>query len=409
MIIKRLGYSSLIPAIRFSSVFLLTIVLTKLVSIEDYGLWSLFISISGLAVTIGSLNLMYSSQVLLNDYKDVDKPCIISNLFILKFIATLTLSLVINLYVFYSGIFDYETFLIAILFITFRVCTDFFFGISRALLMIKQQFIIFSIENISTLTFIYLYVENNGSYNIDNILILAALGQIASALYGYLVIKNYVIFTSINISAIRKFISMGVFLIPFSYLDLIIASFTPFVIQLYLGFSSVALYSLAQKIALVVTVPGSILSNIYIQTYKKSLKNSDISVQKNLQYTLYLFIIGTIVIGMTLIIFSKEIIILVSNPSYLDSIPLVSLLVICNILVVFNSFTNYFLIINKQERFIFYLWLSMLVIYFPSTLLMIKIIGINGAIYSILLISLLGLSFSLRKYGSTNTMPNNSC
>ncbi len=409
MIIRRLGYSSLIPAIRFLSVFLLTVVLTKVVSIEDYGLWSLFISISGLAVTVGSLNLMYSSQVLLSDYKDEDKPSIISNLFILKFIATLILSLVINSYVLFIGIFDYEIFLVALLYIAFRVCTDFFFGIARALLMIRQQFIIFFIENVSIVIFIFLYTDNIGSYYIKDILTLAALGQIISSLYGYLVIKKYVIFTNIKLSAIKKFISMGLFLIPFSYLDLIIASFTPFVIQLYLGLSNVALYSLAQKIALVVTVPGSILSNIYIQTYKKSLKNSDLSVQKNLKNTLYLFIIGTIVVGIALVIFSREIIILLSNTSYLDSIALVSLLVICNILVVFNSFTNYFLIIYKQERFIFYLWLFMLVLYFPSTIFMIKIIGINGAIYSILLISLLGLSFSLRKYSSINTIPNNSC
>ena len=85
MIIRRLGYSSLLPAIRFLSVFLLTIFLTKEISVEDYGLWSLFISISGLAVTIGSLNLMYSSQILLNDYEDNDKPSIITSLFVLKF------------------------------------------------------------------------------------------------------------------------------------------------------------------------------------------------------------------------------------------------------------------------------------------------------------------------------------
>ena len=190
------------------------------------------------------------------------------------------------------------------------------------------------------------------------------LGQILSALYGYWVIKDSIMFSNLRISALKKFISMGIFLIPFSYLDLIIASFTPFVIQLYLGLSSVALYSLAQKIALVVTVPGSILSNIYIQTYKNSLKNSDVSMQKNLKSTLYFFIIGTILLGMALIICSEEIVILLSSELYLGSVPLVSLLIFCNILVVFNSFINYFLIINKKETFIFYLWLSMLVIFF---------------------------------------------
>ena len=123
MIIRRLGYSSLLPAIRFLSVFLLTIFLTKEISVEDYGLWSLFISISGLAVTIGSLNLMYSSQILLNDYEDNDKPSIITSLFVLKFVVTLILSLVINSYILYTGIFVYEIFLTAMLFITFRVCT----------------------------------------------------------------------------------------------------------------------------------------------------------------------------------------------------------------------------------------------------------------------------------------------
>lgn len=409
MIIRRLGYSSLLPAIRFLSVFLLTVVLTKEISIEDYGLWSLFISISGLAVTIGSFNLMYSSQVLLNDYKDIDKPSIISSLFLLKFIITFLLSLVINFYILYVGIFDYETSLIAILFITFRVCTDFFFGIARALLMIRQQFIIFFIENISTLIFIFIYIQNNESYYIKEILIYAVLGQILSALCGYHVIKNFIVFTTLKLSAIKKFISMGFFLIPFSYLDLIIASFTPFIIQLYLGLSSVALYSLAQKIALVVTVPGSILSNIYIQAYKKSLKNSDVLMQKNLKNTLYFFIIGTVLIGLAIILLSEEIIMLLSNATYLDSIPLVLLLVICNILVVFNSFINYFLIINKKEKFIFYLWLSMIALYIPSTIFMIKIFGINGAIYSILLISIVGLSLSLKSYNSSVTKPNNSC
>ena len=287
MIIRRLGYSSLLPAIRFLSVFLLTIFLTKEISVEDYGLWSLFISISGLAVTIGSLNLMYSSQILLNDYEDNDKPSIITSLFVLKFVVTLILSLVINSYILYTGIFVYEIFLTAMLFITFRVCTDFFFGIARALLMIRQQFIIFFIENVSTLIFIVLYLQYDEPNYIKNILIYAALGQILSALYGYWVIKDSIMFSNLRISALKKFISMGIFLIPFSYLDLIIASFTPFVIQLYLGLSSVALYSLAQKIALVVTVPGSILSNIYIQTYKNSLKNSDVSMQRNLKSTLY--------------------------------------------------------------------------------------------------------------------------
>ena len=398
MVIKRLLYSSSIPGIRFLSVFILTIFLTKEITVEDYGLWSLFISISGLAITIGSFNLMYSTQILLNDIKDENKSRVISSVFIFKFIATMVLSIIINIYFFYSGVFDSDIFFIATFFILFRVCTDFFFGILRALLMIRQQFIIFTIENISTALLVAMYLQFNEIYSLKSILLLAVASQILSAVYGYFSVRKFISIRESKIQAIKPFISLGFFLIPFSYLDLIIASFTPFIIQIYLGLQKVAIYSLAQKIALIVTIPGSILSNIYIQSYKKSLADKNKDMQKQLMYLLYTFIIITVLFGLVIIYLSEEIILLISNPEYLDSMSVLYLLVLCNILVVFNSFINYFLILKNEEKFMFYLWLVMLGLYFPFSIFFITIYGIEGAIYSILMISSIGLISSIAKY-----------
>lgn len=402
MIVPQLIYSSLLPGVRFLSIFFITVFLTKILSVEDYGLWSYFISLSGLVVTIGSLNLMYSTQIFLNDYQEHNKKNIVSSLFIFKFSLTIALSLIFNLYIFYSGIFNYETFLIAIVFIIFRVCTDFFFGILRALLLIKNQFTIFAIENISTLILILIYLNQINDYSLTVLFILATMAQLFSAVYGYITIRKYISFNTFDFVNVKKFLSTGIFLIPFSYIDLIIASFTPFIIQIYLGLTEVAFYSLAQKIALIVTVPGSILNNIYIQNYKKTLKRNDLYLQKKLNKILFLFILGILVTGIIINHLSHEIILILSSPSYLPASSLISLLIMCNIMISFISFINYFLILRKNEKFIFRTWIFMLSIYFPLTVVFINIFGIVGALYSILFIISLGFAISLKKLISSD-------
>jgi O-antigen/teichoic acid export membrane protein len=397
MIVKNLLYSSSLPFVRFSIAILLTMLLTKNLAINDYGYWSLFLSLSGFVITIGSVNLMYSAQTILNTFNNTKKKLFISNIFSMKLLLTLLLGFIANIIFYIYEYFDIYTCIIFYIFILFRVIVDFYFGIFRALLKVKNQAIIIFIENFLTLLFIGVYFAISSDVSINKILTIIVFPQVIAAFYGFVTLKNYKITFSLDLKSLRPFFKISLPMIPFSYMDLIVSSISVFIIIHFLDYSNVGIYSLGQKIALIVTIPLSILGNIYIQIFNKGVYNKNKKLLFNLNIFVSLFILVSIIIGFLLTLQSENIILILSDREYLQAKTILPILIISNVLVSITNITNFRLLHKQENNFLFKLWTVLLCTYFPLSFLFTSKFGLIGTVSAFLMISLIGFSFSIFK------------
>ena len=93
---KRIVMSMFLPLIRFSYGFLLAMILSKNLSITEYGEWSFFISMIGLVLTFSSLSLMYSSQIIFPTKQGFELTTDVNTIMIFKVLFTLFLAFIFN-------------------------------------------------------------------------------------------------------------------------------------------------------------------------------------------------------------------------------------------------------------------------------------------------------------------------
>ena len=189
--ISRISFSMILPFIRFSYGFLLAMILSKNLSLSDYGEWSFFISMIGLVLTFSSLSLMYSSQVIFQTRDKIELKQDINSIMVFKVLFTLFLGLLFGLYGYIYELFSKDIAILFFIVIFFRTIADLTFGLLRALLKIKAQVLFFFIESVLIISFIFYsvsYISNDISHSIYSFLY----AEIIASLFGIYLLKNYI-------------------------------------------------------------------------------------------------------------------------------------------------------------------------------------------------------------------------
>ena len=359
----HLSLSAILPLIRFSYGFGLAALLSKQLTVESYGNWSLFISMIGLVMTFSSMNLMYASNVLLTGKDRLQQKREIYSVSLTKGGATLVVYAGFACYLSYYNVFAPTVLGLMFVALVFRTVNDLCFGLCRALLLIRRQVMFLFVESVFIIMAILI-----GCYYFDGGLRGALHGFIAAEFLavalGLYLLRDYLGVAQYNFGIVKKYLALGLPLLPFAFSDLIVNSLVPLLLKLYDSFESVAFYSIAQKVALVATIPTAIVNNVYAQHLRKSRMSSDgAGVRKTFLTFLSIYLAMALPLLLLMYLFGKDVIALVSTAEYVQSYNLMLLLVIVNMLVSVSAMLTTLFAVFERTRTVGFIWLGVLALF----------------------------------------------
>jgi O-antigen/teichoic acid export membrane protein len=331
--------------------------------VEAYGNWSLFISMIGLVLTFSSMNLMYASNVLLTGKDRAQQKREIYSVSLTKGCATLVVYSGFAGYLSYHDVFAPTVLGLMFVALVFRTVNDLCFGLCRALLLIPRQVLFLLVESV-----LIILAVLTGCYYFD--------GGLESALYGFIIaefiamflgvylLKEYIGYYRFDFGIVKKYLAIGLPLIPFAFSDLIVNSLVPLLLKLYDSFESVAFYSIAQKVALVATIPTAIVNNVYAQYLRKSRSSANgAGVRRTFLTFLSIYLSMVLPLLMFMYLFGKDIIVLVSTAEYVQSYNLMLLLVVVNMLVSVSALLTTLFAVFERTRTVGFIWLGVLALF----------------------------------------------
>ena len=390
-VIEHISLSGLLPVIRFSYGFALAAILSKELPVAEYGQWSLFISNVFLILTIASVNLLYSASIILTGKDFQEQRQDIFTIGVFKAGLTLLIFVGFASYLYVMDIFDLKMIGLMGLVLMFVCISNLVFGLLRALLRLKRQILFFFAEcaliisAVSISTFLL-------SEGLEGAIYAYLIAELIAATIGLFLLRQYLSWSRFSFDTVKPYLRIGIPLFPFALSTLIVNSFVPLMIRLYDGFEAVAIYSIAQKVALIATVPNAIINNIYAQYLKRSRLESGFSgVRRTFFRFIYGYIGMAIPIFAILYFFGIDIIRIISTEAYVQSYDLMLVLAGVNIMIMLTAMlTTIFAVYNKTGK-IGLIWIGVLVFYMIANHILVPIYGMSGVGASLAITFGLGL------------------
>ena len=390
-LIKNLSWSVVLPPVRFLYAFAIAAIMSKSLTVADYGDWSLFNSNIGLLLTFSSFNLMYASSVRLTGKPEQEQKEDIFRIGLFKLGATIIIFIGFSFYLYYKAIFPLEIIELMLVALIFRSLTDMTFGFFRALLKLNKQVTLFVFESLLIVTAVAVAVLIMGT-GLMGAIIAFIIGEAIAAVVGLSFLKDYVTIAPWNWGTIREYLRIGIPLIPFAFSELIVNALVPLIIKIQSNSEAVALYSIAQKVALVCSVPNAIINNIYVQYLRQALlDHGGDGVRRKLFQFLGLYLAMIVPLLVILYFFGDWLILLVSTESYLGTHDLLMLLAVVNVIIMLAAIFTTVFAVYERTRKVGILWISVLALFILLAWFVAPPYGLVGIAWSMIAAFGLGL------------------
>lgn len=390
-LIDHLSLSVLLPVIRFSYGFALAALLSKYLPVNAYGEWSLFISVMGLILVFSSLNLMYSSQVVLTGKRFEEQREDMFSVGGFKLLFTIAVYSAVSAYLYFWEVIEPPLILLLLLALVFRTVNDLVFGFLRALLRLKRQVLFLFVESALIIGAVATscYLLSGGLRGA----IYAFIGaETLATIIGLYLMKQYLGWFTWKWQVVRKYLRIGLPLIPFSFSDLIVNALVPLLLKIYEGSHEVAFYSIAQKVALVATVPNAVINNVYAQYLKKSfLADGGAGVRRTFLAFLGIYLAMAVPVGGILYLFGEDIIRLISTEEYVHSYELMLHLVVVNVLIMITAMLTTIFAVYDRTKTVGLIWIGVLVFFVILNQILIPRYSTLGTAYALQISFGLGL------------------
>lgn len=391
-LLKHLSLSVMLPAIRFSYGFALAAMLSKYLPVEDYGRWSLFVSNAYLVLTFASVNLMYAASVVLTGKTFDEQKQDIFSLIVAKYGLTAVVFAAFATYLIQSRTFEVTVVALLGLVLVAMTANNTIFGLLRALLRVKRQVLFFGVECGSVVVCVLTATWLLGG-DVRDALLAFLIAQTIAAATGTYLLRQYLGWERFDWKVVRRYLAIGLPLIPFAFSDLIVNSLVPLLIKIYDTFESVAVYSIAQKVALLATVPNAIINNVYAQYLKRARLESGLRGVKRTFLTFLTVYLGlTAPVLLALGLFGRRIIVIVSTEQYLDSYGLMLMLAVTNVIIMITAMLTTVFAVYERTRAVGLVWLGVLAVYLVLNQLLVPMYKLDGIAYALLATFTLGLA-----------------
>ncbi|MDO9235824.1 MAG: oligosaccharide flippase family protein [Aquabacterium sp.] len=321
-------------------VFFTIPIFTRLLSPEEYGILAIFTSIIAIFTVVMGLNFQASIVVKYSNHDKDFSEFLGANLIYL-FLNNIILISACSIFVsplasFFS--ISNDIFIIAVIISSFV----FFLQVELAYLQASQQSKKYAnisvVRNllITLLALVWTYLLKNNKYY----------GNVYSQLLVFGIIFIFVVFSLIKVARfcfelkhLKYALLFSIPLIPHTLAGIVLSQVDRLMINHFLGSSQVGLYFLAFNVGLLVAVFIGALNNAWIPIFFDALKNGYYDKIQNLaeKYSKIVFIAA-----FCLILFSKEIIIIMADKQYSDSYKIVPLFALSGVATfLYTLFVNY--------------------------------------------------------------------
>lgn len=235
-----------------------------------------------------------------------------------------------------------------------------------------------------------------------------ALAYLASALGGFIFsmvyIRKYMVL-HVKARWIKEIVKRGFLTIPLSVFEFISNSLGKFFIERWMGLSQLGIYNHSLDYKQMFMMPLRAFKRVFSPEVLAGFSQDDnIRVVKAKEALKNWFGI-LIVIGSGVILFSREIISVLTHGKFVSAAPLVSLWFILILIYSFGLPYEYFLLAHKKNKIVFFSDIIVGIISWGIIGLFIKLFGGLGAVLSILLYFF--LLYSTRKFYATRLKCDN--
>lgn len=317
----------------FASVFgkiaavLLMPVYTSILTKEEYGAMAMLISVKGLIDLFSNLNI---HSGIARDYyeKGVDRTSLIST----GMWSILTLSCLIMIIMLFTkdywtetvlGLFGYNhSFVLLLLTIPAGSLMSYFSILTR----FKKKPLLFStgtILNVILQLSVAIYTIVVLRMGISGFFLATFIAELFSICFFAFINREY-ISVKFNWMYLKKALTFSIPMLPAILAGWLDSSFGQILMGRYVSLADLGVYSIALQLASVFTLIGTALNNVWSPFLYENFKYKEFQVEVERLYSVFVFLLCFV--SCTLSLFSKEIILLLSNPNYQNASAYLTLL-----------------------------------------------------------------------------------
>ena len=386
----QFGVSYLFTILTFGLSPLLVFLLTRTLSVEEYGIYSILSgTISILVFTLMlSLNTYITTKFPGHNLKNKITAFFSILYFELIFLGIMLFLLLLPIVQHFILLFlKLEEHRFAFQFSLFIAVIDILFIIVTAYLIAERK-----IELQSILSFInkglwivllfFSWIIFNG-FNLSTVLFLWLTGLIISLALTLFYLKSEIFFflkyiKQINKKRIKEAVSFSLPLVPVSICVFLITISDIYTINYFKDAAAVGIYTLAYSlVSIILGFSGIINKVIYPYITKKWNEKNDCKLLFNalLKYTLIIVIPATV----GLFVLREQIITMVSGPKYLSGSLTLTILLLFPLIVSLNNVYNNNLLLREKTKLLAVIYLGAVFINLGLNVLLVPRYGISGA------------------------------
>ncbi|AAM07117.1 lipopolysaccharide biosynthesis protein [Methanosarcina acetivorans] len=401
LLVKRIGLIGLTNfLLSFSGIILLPI-LTKTLSIEEYGYWVQIGVTVGIVTVLAMLGLPFT---LVRFLAPLHKKEEILEIFYSIYVIQILISILVSSIFFIfskeiaSILFEGNSLIVEImaLIVFFECCSSFLIGYLRAREQIKKYSILNLIKTILQITLIsYLVLSGKG-------IIGAEIGLLCSSVSVFLVL-NYIIISEIGVKIprfknIKEYLNFGIPTIPGNLSNWIVNASDRYVINYYLGPASVGYYSPGYSLGSILDMFSFPLNFILPATLSRYYDNNNIDEVKNIlsnSLKYYLLIAVPSFFGISLL--SKSLLTTLTTPEIASRGYLVTPFVaLSSLFLGIYTILQKIVVLEKKTSIGAKIWLISALINIALNVVLIPSFGIISAAFTTLLAFTVSLILILR-------------
>jgi O-antigen/teichoic acid export membrane protein len=388
------GASLFTKIINIFAQFLVIMILTKNFSLETVGIYSFSLSIVEILFFINKMGSQNSLQYFIprNNKKEENDKVFFFFIILSNFIAFLYMALLILFKDVVQGSSTLNFGMLLLLSISF-IFLNYIEIVSSLFRALKNINISTLINKNNHNLFLLITLSVFLLFNFNNDIVLIGSAMIVSSflymIYSYIITKKYGfiltkdIFKSLNTKYIKEVLTYSLPVMFTGIVYILLSKVDQVIVGYYIDNESVAKYMVMAKISTLVLVIVQIFSNMFAPILSEKFHQNKINeAEESYHFINNIIWFLSIPVLVFVFLFAKDLILLLSNESYLDSINVLYILTFGAAISALTGNTGLMLQMGKKQKFEFINTILALIINLVLSIILVKTYGIIGVAFS---------------------------
>jgi O-antigen/teichoic acid export membrane protein len=393
--IKNISLYSFVSFFTKSFSLLIVPIIAHNLTVEEYGYYTLIISVIGLSQSVFLFGFEHSLNYYFNKFKSTHNRNILisTQLFFIIFVA---LFIILSIAIFLNNRIEFIN--LILIWSLLSVLLSYF----SSLLKVDMQVVAFTKSQVLKSTIllftIYLFVTIY-DLKIEGVLYSNILAIFIALVYMYIFLKKYIIL-SFNINLLKKILYYGLPLMPAGPILWASTQLDRYYILYYLNEHTLGIYGFALSIGLIPVFLKmafkSALDPLIMKTYHQDTVKTKNYISNFFSLSLFIFSF----IFLLLSVYAKDIVLLIGGEKFLNSIQYIPWILFIVLITTFNQYFVYGINFNKKNKLVLQGLILMLIINIILAYILIHILGVYGVIISNLIANII---YTFYLYSKSNT------